>query len=406
MSLLESLRLALSVLWSNRLRSFLTILGILVAVSSVVAVVAVIEGLDRYVSNQILSTGSHVFQISKFGFSTDHDTYLRMLRRKDLTLDDAVALERTMQHARAVVPVVSRGATLERGKEEARGADVVGLGDGYPELRTLDVVAGRHLTRSDVQGRRFVAVIGEQVREKLFEPLDPIGREMKVGRHRFRVVGLLKERGSVLGQSQDNVVLVPVTTYRKMYGRRDPININVRAAGADVLDEAQEEATLLLKLRRGLNPWDEPDFSVSTSEMFFELYKNFTRGIYGLTLGIVAVSLLIGGIVVMNIMFVSVTERTREIGIRRALGARQRDIVIQFLSESVALAVLGGLFGVLLGGGAAVLLERVTPLPAAVRPWSVAVGLLLASSVGLFFGIYPATRASKLVPVEALRHEN
>jgi len=403
--LLEALRLALSILWANRLRSVLTILGNVVAVGSVVAVVAIIEGFNTYVSDKILSTGSHVFSITKFGFTTDSETWLKMLRRRNLTIDDADALARQMRHALAVVPVVSRRENLKLGRDEARGAAVVGLGDGYPELRTLEIEAGRHLGRDDVQGRASVAVIGEQIREKLFGALDPIGRDLRVGRHRFTVVGVLKKRGSILGQSQDDVVLIPVTTYAKLFGSRDPIEINVRAISAESMQEAQDEAALIMKLRRGLNPWDEPDFDIATSEMYYALYENITRGIYGLTIGIVAISLLVGGIVIMNIMFVSVTERTREIGIRRALGAKRRDVVLQFLSESVALAVLGGLIGVLLGVAAALALRGATPLPATIRLWSVAVGLLLASSVGLFFGIQPAVKASRLVPVEALRHE-
>jgi putative ABC transport system permease protein len=405
MSFLESLRLALSVLWVNRLRSVLTILGNVVAVGSVVAVVAIINGLNSYVADRILSTGSHVFSLSKFGFATDYEEYLKMLRRRDITLDDADALARQMENAIAVVPTVSRVEKLRAGGEEADGARVVGLGEAYPELRTMEIGTGRHLTREEVQGRASVVVIGDQVREKLFEGLDPIGRDLRVGRHRFRIVGVLQKRGSVLGQSQDNVVLVPVTTYVKLFGSRDPIEINVRASGAETMQAAQEEATLILKLRRGLNPWQDPDFDIMTSEMLYDFYQNVTKGIYGLTIGIVAISLLVGGIVIMNIMFVSVTERTREIGIRRALGARRRDIVMQFLSESVTLAAMGGLLGVLVGVGGALVLKGVTPLPAAIRLWSVLLGLALASSVGLFFGIHPAVRASRLEPVEALRYE-
>jgi putative ABC transport system permease protein len=404
-SLIEALRLAAAHLWANRLRSFLTVLGNVVAVSSVVAVVAVIHGLNRYVSDRILSTGSHVFSISKIGFVTDYETYMKMMRRRDLTLDDADALAREMQHASAVVPSVSRSENLRFGRDEASGARVVGLGDGYPELRTMELAGGRDLTRQDVQGRASVAVIGDDVREKLFGAIDPLGREFLVGRNRFQIVGVLEKRGSVLGQSQDNVVLIPVTTYQKLFGKRDLIEIDIRAKSAEEMSDAQEEASLLLKLRRGLKPWSEPDFDVWTSEMLLQLYQNLTKGIYGLTVGIVAVSLLVGGIVIMNIMFVSVTERTREIGIRRALGARRRDVVLQFLSESVALAALGGVFGVLFGAAGALTLSHATPLPAAIQAWSILLGLVLASSVGLFFGIYPAFRASQLVPVEALRHE-
>jgi putative ABC transport system permease protein len=405
MSFLESLRLALSVLWANRLRSFLTILGNVVAVSSVVAVVAIINGFNSYVADRILLTGSHVFTVTKFGFTTDEETFHKMLRRRNLTLDDADALGRQMQNAMAVVPVVSRQENLRAGGEEATGARIVGLGEGYPDLRTMDIQAGRHMAREEIQGRALVAVIGDQVREKLFEGIDPLGRDLRVGRHRFRIVGVLQKRGSVLGQSQDNVVLVPVTTYVKLFGARDPVEINIRAKSAETMLAAQDEAALLLKLRRGLNPWQEADFDIVTSEMLYDLYQNVTKGIYGLTIGIVAISLLVGGIVIMNIMFVSVTERTREIGIRRALGARKRDIVLQFLSESISLAAMGGLIGVLVGVGGALILRGATPLPASISLWSVVVGLVLASSVGLFFGINPAVRASRLEPVEALRHE-
>lgn len=405
MRLLEFFRLAWSILWANRLRTFLTILGNVVAVGSVVAVVAIINGLNSYVSERILSTGSGVFSVTKYGFTTNHEEWMKMLRRKDLTVDDATYLAEHMTHAATVVPIASRPTTLRFLRDEARNARVVGLGEGYPDLRTMELASGRHLVREDVQGRSNAVVLGDQVREKLFGSIDPVGRTIHVGRHTFHVVGVLKKRGSVLGQSQDNIVLIPISTYVKLFDPRDMTEINIRAKDVTMMIEAQEEAELLLKLRRGLNPWDDPDFSIATSEMFYQLYKNLTNGIYGLTIGIVAISLLVGGIVIMNIMFVSVTERTREIGIRRALGARRRDIILQFLSESVMLAAFGGVVGVLVGVAGALILRAATPLPASVEFWSVALGLLLASTVGLFFGIQPAFRASRLVPMEALRYE-
>lgn len=405
MSLIESLRLALSVLWSNRLRSFLTILGNVVAVSSVVAVVAIIHGLNTYVGESLLATGSNVFSIMKFSFTTDNDTWLKQLRRRDITLADAEALSAQMQYALAVVPVAESRQNLKVSREEARGAPLIGVGEGFSELGTIDLAAGRPLTREEVRGRATVAVIGDQVREKLFGAIDPVGRWLRVGRHRFQVVGVLKKKGGGPGQNEDSQVIIPVTTFQKFYGSREGVRLDIRATGVETLQEAQEEAALLLKLRRGLKPWDEPDFGIWTSEMFYQFYKNLTKGIYGLTIGIVAISLLVGGIVIMNIMFVSVTERTREIGIRRAMGAKRRDVMLQFLSESVSLAVVGGLLGVIGGILIAVILRGATPLPTEVRLWSVLVGLLLSSTVGLFFGIYPAMRASHLPPVEALRYE-
>jgi putative ABC transport system permease protein len=406
MNILEAARLAIATLWGNRLRSFLTVLGNVVAVLSVVALVAVIQGLDKFVSKELLATGSNAFVMTKFGIIMGYEEYLKALERPDITLDDARHLERTMTTAAAVVPFLEARLSVKRGRNQAEGAPVRGTGAGYPLVGRFTLSDGRDIAAVDVDGNAAVAVIGSRIAEKLYPGEDPIGRDLRVGGSRYTVVGVLEPRGGTMGGSQDDQVLLPVTTLLKQVGARArSLDISVVALDAANYEAAQEEAELLLKIRRGLKPWDKPNFDLLTDEQLFGIYRKITAGIYGLLLGVVSLSLLIGGIVIMNIMLVSVTERTREIGIRKAVGARRRDIVTQFLVESVFLATGGGVLGVLLGIGAALVVRAATPLPASVQLWSVLVGMLLASSVGIFFGIYPAWRASRLAPIAALRHE-
>jgi putative ABC transport system permease protein len=403
----EAMRLAWATLWNNRLRSFLTVLGNVVAVLSVITVVSVIQGLNRYVAQEFLSTGSHVFTLTKFGIIMNYEDYLNALKRPDLTVEDAEFLEGTLALSSAVVPRLGARQSVKHGRLEAEDAPVGGVGADYPLVGDFPLADGRDLTQADVQGRAAVAVIGSGIRDKIFGAEDPIGKEMRIGGFRYRVVGVLKARGGGGGESRDDQVLVPITTLlRQFRGRSQSVDILVQARDPERMAEAQEEAALQLKIRQGRKPWEKPDFDVMTDEQLYSFYQNATQGIYGLLVGVVSLSLLIGGIVIMNIMLVSVTERTREIGIRKAVGARRRDIVIQFLVESVLLALAGGVIGVLGGIGGALTVRATTPLPAAIQVWSVLVGLLLASSVGLFFGIYPAWRASRLAPISALRYEN
>jgi len=406
MELKEAIRLALSTLWSNRLRSFLTVIGNVVAVLSVVVVVAVIRGLDLFVADKIVSTGADVFSLTKIGFVMDYDTYIKALERADLRLDDAEYLANHLTLADAVVPRLDTQLPVRLGRLSNASSPVAGVGAGYPLIADLPLTAGRHLEETDVRVHASVAVIGDGIREKLFPNVDPLGRSLKIGRRTYQVVGVIAKRGGGLGASRDDRVFVPITTLRNEVGSRGSIDIAVRARDHAQLEEAKDEASLLLKIRRGLKPWDKPDFDLVTDEQIYKLYENASRGIYGLLVGVVSLSLLVGGIVIMNIMLVAVTERTREIGVRKAIGARRRDIVAQFLVESVVLASVGGLVGVGLGVIGSLAVRKLTPIPASIELWSIVIGLFLASSVGLFFGIYPAHRASELAPIEALRAEN
>jgi putative ABC transport system permease protein len=397
--------MALQSMWGSKLRTFLTLLGVIIGVFSVVAIVSVIQGLNRYVAQEILGTGSHVFTLTKFGFITDLDSWVDAQRRKDLTLEDAEGLGRRMERADVVVAQVRDQAEVRGPNERGRGVSILGTQAGYPEIGQYPLEEGRHLVDGDVRQRRSVAVIGSQIREELLNPGDPLRQVIRVAGHTFQVVGVLENRGSVLGVSQDDIVIVPVTSFQRVFGRRSSLDIHVKARSPDLFVEAQDEAELWTKLRRGLKPYDEPDFAVMTSEMLYGFYEQATGGLFLGMVGVVGLSLLIGGIVIMNIMLVAVAERTSEIGIRRALGARARDIVLQFLVEAGTLSGLGGLVGVGIGAGLALGLRAGTELPVHVAPGAIVGGLLLAIVVGVLFGLYPARRASRLDPILALRHE-
>ena len=405
MQLSESFRIAISTLGAHKVRSLLTVLGTVIGVMSVVAIVSIIEGMNKYVSEKLVAEGSNTFYVDKFGMITDYEDYLKALKRKDFTPDDARAVERLSPTVEVAGSVSTTNATVRHKSRDVTGVGVLGVDEGYEFAQTLEVESGRLLSREDVLRRRAVCVVGDDVRKNLFMNVDPLGREIRVGKHTFRIIGVGERRGSLLGISQDSYVMVPITAFQKAFGSRSPVTIVAKARGQDVLDLAQEEARAILRVRRKV-PFSEPDdFSILSSETFMEMYRRFTSTAYAVTVGIASISLLVGGIVIMNIMLVSVTERTREIGLRKAIGARRADIMFQFLIESLLLAGSGGMIGVLTGLGLAFLISSVSPLPSAIRLWAIVMGLTVACSVGVFFGIYPAARAAKLDPIVALRYE-
>jgi putative ABC transport system permease protein len=402
----ENWRIALDALRSNKLRSVLTVLGNVVAVMSVIAVVAIIDGLNTYVSEKILEEGLRVIYIDKYGLITTQEAFEEAQKRRDLTLEDADALRERMRLASAVVAQVqSEGQRVRHGRDQLQNVTVLGTTDGYEEVGKYEVAEGRELEPDDVLHRRAVCVLGSEIASSLFPRSDPIGQMVRVAGWQLRVVGTLVPRGNVLGQSQDNIVVTPIGMYQKIFGPRRSITILVRASSAGSFERAQDEARVILRARRHVPIGAPDDFGIETSETYKHLYESITGNIFVGTIALVALSLLVGGIVIMNIMLVAVTERTREIGIRKSLGARRGDILGQFLSEAIVLSAFGGLLGVVAGVAIALLLRLVTPLPAAIQPWSVIVSLLVASTVGLFFGVYPATRAAALDPIEALRQE-
>ena len=405
MQVSESFRIAVSTLRAHKVRSLLTVLGTVIGVMSVVTIVSIIEGMNKYVSEKLVSEGSNTFFVDQFGLITDYEEYLKALKRKVLTLDDARALERFSPSIEVAGAVSGSNKDVRYKSRQASGVGVVGVDEGYEFVQAMDVESGRLLSREDVLRRRPSCVIGADVVRKLFSGIDPLGKEIRVGRHTFRIVGVGEKKGSLLGQSQDSYVMIPITSFQKSFGSRSPVTLVAKAKDQASLDLAQDEARAILRARRKV-PFSKPDdFAMMSSETFMELYKRFTSTAYLVTVGIAAISLVVGGIVIMNIMLVSVIERTKEIGIRKAVGARSGEIMVQFLIESLLLSGLGGITGVLFGVVIALFISNVTPLPATIRLWAIIMGLAVACGVGTFFGIYPAARAAKQNPIEALRYE-
>jgi putative ABC transport system permease protein len=285
-----------------------------------------------------------------------------------------------------------------------KAVSVRGRSAGYDIVDDVAIESGRHLTELDDSERRAVLVIGPEVAEELFGAGEPLGRSLRVGRYEFEVVGVTKAKGKMFGQSQDRFVTVPIRTFKKYWQERGSIEINVKSVDQSSLDLAQQEARNILRARRHQRPGQPDRFGITTSETWLQLYRTLTGGIFVVSIGVAAISLFVG-IGIMNIMLVSVTERTKEIGIRKALGARRKDILTQFLVESTTLSLAGGLIGILLGSSLALLVGAVSPLPAALSGKAIVLGIVMSTAVGVFFGSYPAARAARLDPIEALRYE-
>jgi putative ABC transport system permease protein len=404
-NLRESMGIALGALRANKLRSFLTLLGTIIGVGSVIFVLSVVEGLNRYVSEKILNAGANVFWIDKYGLITSEEAYEAAQKRPDITLDDADALRLTVRHARMVVAMADGSAPVRRREKVVRGVGVRGRGAGYEVVEDLAIDKGRHLVELDDRGRQMVCVLGPEVADELFPGVDPVGRDVRVGDWTFQIVGVTQAKGKLLGQSQDRFVTIPIHTFQKYWQARGSFYISIKSLDPANLPVAEQEARNVIRARHHLPPARPDDFGLSTADTYLELYRSITGGVFALTIGVAIISLLVGGIVIMNIMLVSVTERTREIGVRKALGARGRDILTQFLAEASTLSLVGGLVGIGAGVVFALLVGLVSPLPSAVSVPSLFLGLGMSCLVGIFFGSYPAWRASRLDPIEALRYE-
>jgi putative ABC transport system permease protein len=405
LNLRESVGIALGALRANKLRSFLTLLGTIIGVMSVIAVVSFVEGMNRYVSEKLLAAGSNVFTIDKYGVITSQEAYEEALRRPDVTPEDGDALRAGMRHAELVVSSSGTRSVVRFKDKTLSGVIVRGRGAGYEVIDDLAIAEGRHLGEFDDQRRRMVAVIGPEVADELFPGRDPIGRTIRIGSYAFEVVGMTQAKGKVLGQSQDRFIAIPIRTFVKYMVERPSVDISIKSADQASFELAQAEARTLMRGRHRLRPGQPDDFAVTTSDTIMDLYRNLTGGIFVVAIGVASISLVVGGIVIMNIMLVSVTERTREIGVRKALGARRRDILAQFLVESTTLSLAGGVVGIGLGVGLALLVGAISPLPAAVSVPALVMGIVMSTLVGVFFGSYPAARAARLDPIEALRYE-
>jgi putative ABC transport system permease protein len=405
MNLRESAGMALAALRANKLRSFLTLLGTIIGVMSVIAVLSFVEGLNRFVSEKLLASGSNVFYVDKYGFITSQEEFEAVRDRPDVTIDDADAIRDGTPHAQIVIAQGNTQVVARFRNKEQKGVQLRGRSAGFELVDDYQIGAGRTYTDLDDQRRRMVCVIGPELADDLFGNLDPVGRFIRLGSETYEVIGVTVAKGKLLGQSQDRFAAIPMRTFVKTHLERGSVDISVKSIDQASMPLAQQEVRNVLRARRHLRPGQQDNFGITTSENVMQLYNTLTGGIYVVTIGVAAISLLVGGIVIMNIMLVSVTERTREIGIRKAMGATRKAILSQFLVESTTLSVMGGLIGILGGIALALLAAAVSPLPAAVSIPSIIAGILMSGVIGIFFGSYPAWRASKLDPIEALRYE-
>ncbi len=405
MNLRESAGIALAALRANKMRSMLTLLGTIIGVMSVITVLSFVEGLNRFVSDKLLNAGANVFWVDPYGFVTSQEAWDLVKDNPPITLDDEDALKRSVPSAAMVVAQADTRVLARYREREVRQVSVRGRGAGYEVIDDLAIASGRHLTELDDQRRRLVCVIGAEVAEELFPRRDPLGHEIRLGAENYEIVGVIASKGKMFGQSQDRFAAIPIRTFQKYKQERGSFGIAIKSLDAASMPTAQQEVRNILRGRRHLRPGQPDNFGITTSENVMELYRNLTGGIFVVTVGVAAISLLVGGIVIMNIMLVSVTERTREIGIRKAMGAKRRDILTQFLVESTTLSLSGGLIGIMVGIGLALLAGALTPLPAAVSWPAVGLGIGMSAMIGIFFGSYPAWRAARLDPIDALRYE-
>ena len=410
-ALWEAFRVAFSSLRSNKLRAGLTLIGIIVGVSAVIAVVTIIKGLDQTVASTFSSQGSTVFSVSKRPqIITSREDFLRFNKRKDVTHEDWEAIARlcNLCWRTGLTANVAR-ETVKHGDQKSDEVTIQAITISMFDINAVNLDAGRFFSESEYGAGREACVVGSDILENLFGGAPPesvIGQEVRIAGHPFEIIGVAEKKGKIFGFSRDNLIYIPYTAYQKIYGARKSLVVFIQAESAEQLPQVQDQVRAIMRNRRGKTFRDEEDgFALETQDVFLDLYGKATSNIYLVTIGVAAIALVVGGIVVMNIMLVSVTERTKEIGIRKAVGARQTDILRQFLIEAVTVTAIGGAIGVVTGFGLAYLISMLMGFPLLMSAGSAMLGVGVSSLVGIISGLWPAWRAARLHPIDALRAE-
>src|SRR5215831_5048863 len=405
-SLKEPIMIALETLRTHKLRSFLTLLGVILSVSTLIIVVSMVQGANKYVAEKVANFGSNVFLVNRFPIITSAEMFVKLSRsNKNITWEDYEFLRDNMRYAEAVGLQTSRNGKVKYKTESIEDISVRGVTANMGGIDTEEPAIGRYISDPDNVHRANVTMIGNDVAKRFFAGIDPLGRSIYIDGEAYEVVGVAKEMGSAFGQSQDSFVYIPIQTWRKVYGSNVSMNINVKALAADLMQPAEDEARMLMRSRRHLTAKQEDTFGVIEPSAIMDLYNSATGTLASGSMAVVFIFLGIGGVVIMNIMLASVTERTREIGVRKSLGATRRDVLLQFLVESGVMATIGGVIGVLTAAAISFAVGKLTPFPMDLPIRWVITGVLVSTLVGVFFGVYPAYKASKLNPIEALRFE-
>jgi putative ABC transport system permease protein len=403
---LEAAAIALQAIWSNKLRSLLTVLGNIVAVTSIIAVVSLVQGLNESVKSALQSqVGADAFSVQQFGPAFSEEDFQKMQNNPRISLDDANAIRTFSPH---VSTVMAQSETRGQAKYRAMGLDSVairGVTKEFSTLPTTNVEIGRTISPTEFSSGRNVAVLGWDAADKLFGELDPIDKIISLQGVRFQVIGVGAKKGSVFGSSQDEYAIIPLLAFQQMFGVRRSLSLTVLPTDVSLIKTAMDETTVAMRIARRLKPKEPDNFGITSADTFLNIYNTATQGIFAVLIGVVSLSLVVGGIVIMNIMLMVVSERTREIGLRKSLGARRRDILWQILTESITLSTFGGVLGTIFGFAVAMLISQFAPFEAVVRVWAVVLGVSMTAFVGLFFGLYPAMKAAALDPIEALRRE-
>jgi putative ABC transport system permease protein len=402
----DNIAQSIDALRQHKLRAVLTVIGLTMGVATLITVMTLVQGANRYVEQKIARLGTDVFQLSKTPFVlTDFNAIIKAQKYKNVDLEDMRAIAENCAACEEVGAAVSGTARVKFRDKDLTDVSFIGHTPEMADLDSRTVEKGRYFTPSEDERSSYVCLVGDDIVQQLLTGVDPIGQVIKVDNQEFTVIGTIEKIGSVLGQNQDTFVIVPMNTYLRMRGTRNSISINAKSQPGTAFEQAQDQARVTLRSRRHLQPSQEDEFFIGTKDSYISLWKQISGAFFAVFIMVSSVSAVVGGVVIMNVMLVSVTERTKEIGIRRALGASQQDILRQFLAESVMQCLMGGTVGIAIGFLCALALRTLTSFPASVQTWVALLGLVLSSLIGLFFGIYPATRAAKLDPVVALRSD-